>query len=587
MSKSSSSSPPSGEHKFSLSAAQEDFVYAVARGESVLLLGEAGTGKSKCIAALGPHVQVTATTGVASASLAGAVTLHKFLGIRPPPKNETESFLYYWNLIGHNRTLIEKLILLRALVIDEVSMLHGRFVLILDLLLRKARSIWDVPFGGVQMILVGDFLQLPPVVPREDPWKQLLAFEVFKLIGFAPRRFDLLAVFRQLDPSFVTAIHEARNGKLGQKSLDYFRACEKTIFPNDGIKPTIVFQTNRSVDAENERCMTEAPDSGVTRRVLFRAHTLFADACFDVKLRAIVYQPVHVPQCGPQAEKRMMEYLDGIAADMFVRTGMQVIFRYNVDPLVAQVANGTCGLVVGWMCVNPDVYGVVTLVPVNSEDVQAPHVLPDPHAFPAGKDAVVVPVVRIARTGQFYAVHPHTAPIVWDPHERSQQHASELKIDENGDIVPLSPTPYRVLLVRRLPFVAGWALTVHRVQGLTLDRVELRIEVAAGKIPPPASYYVVFSRVRSVSCLKVTGKLEARHFWNSYASIRHFGDRAARQASGKVWDGPDLTADHIARVEYANWKKDMENSFKPSFAGKKSESNNQKSEVSKKRPKLK
>lgn len=518
----------------------------------MLLLGQAGTGKSACLEALGPLAQITATTGAAAACISGAVTLYKFLGIRPC--KERESFKEYWSMIVNNRAALLRLREVVTLVIDEVSMLHGRFVLLLDLLLRKARGLHDVPFGGVQMILVGDFLQLPPVHRKEDPWKQLFAFEIFSLIGFYPRRYDLSTVFRQRDPAFLEAMEEARNGRVSAKALQYLRQCEKTVFPDDGIKPTLVFQRNSDVDAENNRCMDEVPDSGNTRRVLFHTHCLFAEARFDSATRITTYTPCDRPYLEKEAGGRMNDQLDGLPADMRVRTNEQILFRMNVDTQQAQVANGTLGLVVGWAQARPE-QGTSTLVRLSAEDVGT-HVIKDPRGF--GDQAVVVPVVRLARTGDHFAVYPHTVVVTWSQAERAAAYESEKKCG----IVK----PYTVLLVRRLPFVAGWAMTVHRVQGATLDRVELRVD--SDRPSTPASYYVACSRVRAPSCLKITGRLQSNLFWTSYVAEKYFGKQAADEAFGKIWRGPLLHQDHPAHTAYANWTQDMIKASSPKMPSK-------------------
>ena len=526
-----------------LSPAQCDFVESVRRGESCLLLGQAGVGKSACLNALGARVQLTATTGVASTCLDRAVTLFKFLGLRPPPNTETETFGYYWNLTRSSMSTLSRLCELTALVVDEVSMLHGRFLLILDLLLRAARGVKDLPFGGVQMILVGDFLQLPPVVTREDPWKQLLAFEVFHMIGFFPRRFDLLQVFRQQeDPVFLDAMREARNGHVCEQTLRYLRSCEKTVFQDDGLKATVVFQTNRSVDAENNRCMCEAPDTGDTRRVLYKTHGLFARARFNRQTRQTEYTPeIDTASRGPEALKKLREHFEDMELDMLVRTDMQVLFRVNVDPEGAAVANGTSGVVVGWMLSSVMGAVAVTLVELSAAEVSSVTVKRDPSGFPTG--SALVPVVRVTRTGRFFAVHPHTSAIAWP---------SASAADDG-----------RVLLARRLPFVAGWALTIHRIQGATLDRVDLRIELAAGRQPPPGAYYVVLSRVRDKASLRISGTLEASHLWNSKTVLAHFGDHAAQQAFGHLWHAPPLAPEHVAHTAYAAWTTEACNATTP------------------------
>ena len=523
-----------------LSDQQEQFVRAVKSGESCLLLGPAGTGKSACLAALGPLVTITATTGAAASCIPGATTLHKFLGIRPPAKSE-ENFLLYWQMLAGNRAALLRLREVTTLVVDEVSMLHGRFVMLLDLLLRKARQVLDKPFGGVQIIFVGDFLQLPPVTKKEETWKQLFAFEVFDMIGFLPRRFDLVNVFRQRDTAFINAMMEARNGRVSDATLRYLRKCEHTVFPDDGIKPTVVFQRNVDVDAENNRSMDEAPNSGDTRRVLFHAHCLFAEARFDSATRITTYTHCERPKLEQEAVGRMEEQLGDLPADMHIRTDMQVIFRINVDTEHASVANGTLGLVVGWIVVRAD-QGTTTLVRVNKEDLTS--VLRDPMEF--GEGVAVVPVVRLARTGDHLAVYPHTTALTWSQTERAAACESERK--------RATAKPFTVLIVRRIPFVAGWAMTVHRVQGATLDRMDLRV---ADKNTTPSSYYVACSRVRGPAFLKITGVLKSSHFWTSSIASSHFGKKSASASFGQIWNGPKLSGEHQAHSSYAQWKKEM------------------------------
>jgi ATP-dependent DNA helicase PIF1 len=511
---------------------QARFVKAARNGESVLLVGAAGTGKSACLRLLGSDVSMTAMTGVASTCIPGACTLHKFLNVFPAEK---ESFSAMWESMKRSEHTITKLRSLKTLVVDEISMAHGRFVLILDLLLRKARGVLNKPFGGVQMIFVGDFLQIPPVTKKDDPWGPLYAFQVFDMIGFKPRRIDLLTVFRQDDPSFLTCMKEARHGRLTDKSLSFLRKCEKTVFPNDGVLPTMIFNTNREVNAENERCMMETPNTGKTTRVTFQCHWFFAEQSFDLSKQRKVYIFRNKPILRTQAASRVQSYLSDIEPSMEVRAGMQVLFRWNFSPELMSVANGTRGVVCGWVEHQENNMGT-TLVPIDKDSV-AMHCQEDPTVF-----GLPVPVVYIATTDRHFLVYPHTAYVPWIRTKSSHHSQDDLCL---------------VLVVRRLPFVAGWALTAHRVQGMTLDRIQ--ISMGRG-FSPPATMYVRFSRVRGPSGLKVVGELQKRHFWANPLAVEHFGENASKLHSGSIWKGPTLDVAHYACGVYTGWKTVLANS---------------------------
>lgn len=137
-------------------------------GESVLLTGPAGSGKTyvlnqfvKRSRADGKHVSITATTGLAATHLHGN-TIHAWSGIGIlndiPPK-------FHENLHKGRRDTIEKT---DILIIDEISMLHDYRLDMVDEIARKVRKN-DEPFGGIQVILCGDFFQLPPVSRHGEP----------------------------------------------------------------------------------------------------------------------------------------------------------------------------------------------------------------------------------------------------------------------------------------------------------------------------------------------------------------------------------------------------------------------------------
>jgi ATP-dependent DNA helicase PIF1 len=179
----------------------------------VFVTGNAGTGKSTLIRylrnVLDKRLVVVAPTGVAALNVNG-VTIHSFFQF-PPKIHEEEDIKFLYD-----RKLYEKL---ELLIIDEVSMVRGDIMDSIDKFLRKNRSN-NSPFGGVQILLIGDLFQLPPVVPNHE-------WDVLKLKGYASPYFfssfslqktslvplELNSVYRQEDPSFVDLLNQIRIGE--------------------------------------------------------------------------------------------------------------------------------------------------------------------------------------------------------------------------------------------------------------------------------------------------------------------------------------------------------------------------------------
>ena len=132
-------------------------------GEHVFLTGPAGSGKTHALRQFiklakyeGKHVSVTATTGLAASHL-GGTTIHSWSGIGI--SDELSSY-FVDNLSKGRREIIEKT---DVLIIDEISMLHDYRLDMVDEACRLVRREPDMPFGGIQVIMSGDFFQLPPV----------------------------------------------------------------------------------------------------------------------------------------------------------------------------------------------------------------------------------------------------------------------------------------------------------------------------------------------------------------------------------------------------------------------------------------
>ena len=225
----------------------------------VLVHGGAGTGKTTFLHALRKHDDrrqvFVAPTGVAALNVGGQ-TIHSFFGL--PPR-----------LVGRDeirprpfaRRLMRKL---DRLVVDEVSMARADLVDAMDLSLRIARG-RDEPFGGVQVVLVGDFLQLAPVVPMAE--QQILAslgYEgpyAFHARVLAEARMAGVAfttVHRQSDPVFVRWLDRLRRGEDVEAAVEAINdACVRP--HRDGREPVLLAGTNARVDAYNAAGMAQLP----------------------------------------------------------------------------------------------------------------------------------------------------------------------------------------------------------------------------------------------------------------------------------------------------------------------------------------
>lgn len=309
---------------FRLSAQQmyvRDLV--VEKGKNVFFTGSAGTGKSvllrdiikllrKKYAKKNDAVAVTASTGIAACNI-GGVTLHSFAGIGLG-SDDVASMV---KKIRRNRKAVGRWARTQVLIIDEVSMVEPDLLDKLETaacMLRKSPK----PFGGIQVIITGDFFQLPPVMKGSAT---RFAFEAEMWDNVMEYKVNLTEVFRQKDQTFVRMLNEMRHGKLSQDSIERFRKLSRTPHLDENVVPTHLFPHREDVDKANNSRLMQLKVAGETY--------LSKDGG-------------ELPQ--DQREKVLANFM--APQKIFLKVGAQVMLIKNMDETLV---NGSIGKVVAFL----------------------------------------------------------------------------------------------------------------------------------------------------------------------------------------------------------------------------------------------
>jgi hypothetical protein len=436
-------------------------------GKNVFLTGSAGSGKTYTLnqyihylRARRVPVAVTASTGIAATHMNG-ITIHSWSGIGI--KDElTERDL---SNLARKQFLADRLKDTAVLIIDEISMLHAKQLNLVNQVLKHVRKN-DNPFGGIQVVVAGDFFQLPPIGSKGESNRDKFAFmsEAWLDAGF--RICYLSEQHRQKS--------EAADGGLDlddilnqirrqDVSFEAIAALENTFDQNVDIKRTRLYTHNLNVNKINDKEL--AALEGETRR--FEASSVGESKLVDTLKKTVRTQD-----------------------ELILKVGAKVMFIKNNNEL--GVSNGTMGELIGFAAVKVDDSKAKDkaksdakadmaeddTIAIDDED-SSKTADKDKKAKANTKDkssaAPKMPVVRL-NSGR---------EVIAEPEEWIIE-------DETGDVLAS---------YEQVPLCLAWAITIHKSQGMTLDAAEIDLsrtfELGQG--------YVALSRLKSLEGLKLLG----------------------------------------------------------------------------------
>ena len=312
-------------------------VRLIEEGKNIFITGGAGTGKSYMLQQLkiyfGIDLQLTSTTGISAININGS-TIHSWagLGIEHNKKNIWNTL----NRINSNPVLKQQILNCKILAIDEISMLHSETLEYLDLVLQKMRGSKS-PMGGMQVIFIGDFFQLPPVVKERDIVKKDFCFTSQTWRNLNLEIILLKDVKRQSEIRYINVLNHIREGYATEADwdiiLERYRAMPADIMTDDS--KLHLYATNKDADTFNDMCFDRIPTI---------AEYFYSDdkiEYYDENERLIFTQ---------KDRNKFKEYAESFEADFRVlhelklKEECRVMLLKNIA-IEEGLANGSCGTV--------------------------------------------------------------------------------------------------------------------------------------------------------------------------------------------------------------------------------------------------
>lgn len=298
----------------------EEIIYS---SDNYMIHGPGGVGKSFLIRELyanakqqGLNIYKTATTGIAAVGIGGC-TLHRYSGIGLGE----ESTFRLWARVNNSKKALKRIRNTDILIVDEVSMLGAKLFTKLNEIFKLARES-EEPFGGIRLVLVGDFFQLPPV---KDDW-------VFKCEAWEEldiNFIELTKAKRFTDKNFTDILYRIRTSDHTEEDIEKLKSRIKTWdSKNDLIEPTVLYPKKKDVHSYNQKRLKQL----ATPSVIFNAED-------DIMIN---------DKAQKAKNKEYYEKLfdEAIPKCIELKVGAQVMLKVNLD-VESGLVNGSRGVICG------------------------------------------------------------------------------------------------------------------------------------------------------------------------------------------------------------------------------------------------
>ena len=278
----------------SFTASQQRFIEEFFNGRNIFLTGVGGSGKSyvakklfEFLDSVGYVYGKTSTTGVSAVNI-GGTTINSWAGIGLANEG-IESILMK---VDNNSKAKNRIKACKTLFIDEISMAKAELLDIIDIVCQYIRNDGD-PFGGIQVVFIGDLLQLPPVFKGFE--QQRFAFDSDAWKSANVITVNLTEVMRQTNMKFIEFLNAIREGKPYDEEI--ISECKNRTFPDDGIEALKILCTNDEVATGNANKLRSLPgqsmmytaiDSGPTNWLDFIEKNCIAQKTLELKVGAQV-----------------------------------------------------------------------------------------------------------------------------------------------------------------------------------------------------------------------------------------------------------------------------------------------------------